>query len=247
MPSVLLPSAAPARTLAERALSRAAGAPLLGDNAVELLIDGEAHYTAWLEAIRGARHRVLLENYIVRNDAVGHAFLDALSERARAGVFVAVLVDWMGCLGQSRGSFWAPLRAAGGHFRGFKPPRWGQSLGWVAITRNATEPAGSAALSRRGKSGSRSPVVRQLSANAASISATAGPCTATPVSRHGGTRRLGSPSHFSLMHTPERKPCIPSTTSTLRWSRLTQPSDCPNRGGLNTRKWPPAAPPGAPN
>src|SRR6185312_9887161 len=101
-------------------------------NAVELLIDGEAHYTAWLEAIRGARHRVLLENYIVRNDAVGRAFLDALSERARAGVFVAVLVDWMGCLGQSRGSFWAPLRAAGGHFRVFNPPRLGQSLGWVS-------------------------------------------------------------------------------------------------------------------
>jgi cardiolipin synthase len=132
MPSALLPSAAPARTLAERALSRAAGAPLLGDNALELLIDAEAHYTAWLDAIRGARHRVLLENYIVRNDAVGHAFLDALSERARAGVFVAVLVDWMGCLGQSRGSFWAPLRAAGGHFRVLNPPRLGQSLGWVS-------------------------------------------------------------------------------------------------------------------
>ena len=127
-----LVSAAPGRALAERALSRAAGAPLLGDNAVELLIDAAAHYSAWLAAIRAARHRVLLENYIVRNDAVGQAFLEALVERARDGVFVAVLVDWAGCLGQSRSSFWAPLRTAGGHVRIFNPPRLGQSLGWIS-------------------------------------------------------------------------------------------------------------------
>lgn len=132
MSSVPLPSAAPARELAERALSRAAGAPLLGDNAVALLIDAAANYSAWLAAIRGARQRVLLENYIVRNDAVGQAFLDALVERAREGVLVAVLVDWVGCLGQSRGSFWAPLRSAGGHVRVFNPPRLGQSLGWIS-------------------------------------------------------------------------------------------------------------------
>ena len=132
MLSAPLPSAAPARALAERALSRAAGAPLLGDNAVELLIDAAANYDAWLAAIRGARHRVFLENYIVRNDAVGQAFLEALVERARAGVFVAVLVDWAGCLGQSRRSFWGPLRAVGGHVRVFNPPRLGQSLGWIS-------------------------------------------------------------------------------------------------------------------
>ncbi len=124
--------ATPSRLLAERALSRAAGAPLLGGNAVELLIDAAAHYAAWLAAIRSAQHRVLLENYIVRNDAVGRAFLDALVERAQAGVFVAVLVDWVGCLGQSRSKFWAPLRAAGGQVRIFNPPRLGQSLGWIS-------------------------------------------------------------------------------------------------------------------
>ena len=124
--------ATPNRLLAERALSRAAGAPLLGGNAVELLIDAEAHYSAWLAAIRGAQHRVLLENYIVRNDAVGHAFLDALVERAQAGVLVHVLVDWVGCLGQSRSRFWAPLRAAGGQVRIFNPPQLGQPLGWIS-------------------------------------------------------------------------------------------------------------------
>src|SRR6202521_4617131 len=94
--------ATPYRLLAEQALSRAAGAPLLGGNALELLIDAPAHFDAWLKAIRSARRRVLLENYIIRDDEIGCAFRDALVERAQAGVMVAVVADWLGCLGQSR-------------------------------------------------------------------------------------------------------------------------------------------------
>src|SRR3974390_860845 len=101
------------RLLAEQTFSRAAGAPLIGGNTVELLIDAASNFDAWLKAIRGARRRVLLENYIIPNDDVGCDFRDALVERARAGVLVAVVVDWLGCLGQSGGSFWASLRAAG--------------------------------------------------------------------------------------------------------------------------------------
>ncbi|HET6554034.1 MAG TPA: phospholipase D-like domain-containing protein [Dyella sp.] len=131
MNSKLLASA-PARLLAEQALSRAAGAPLLGGNSVELLIDAAAHYEAWLAAIRGARQRVLLENYIIRDDVVGHAFRDALVDCAQRGVQVVVVYDWLGCKGQSRDSFWAPLRAAGGQVRAFNPPRFGQPFGWVS-------------------------------------------------------------------------------------------------------------------
>jgi cardiolipin synthase A/B len=122
----------PGRILAEQALSRSAGAPLITGNAVELLIDAQAHFDAWLAAIRGARRRVLLENYIFRNDEVGIAFRDALVERAQSGVFVAVIGDWVGCLGQSRSSFWAPLRAAGGEVRIHNPPQMGSPFGWVS-------------------------------------------------------------------------------------------------------------------
>jgi cardiolipin synthase A/B len=125
-------SPTPNRLLAEQALSRAAGAPLVGGNAVDLLIDAQAHYTAWLAAISHAQQRVLLENYIVRNDEVGQAFRDALIDRARHGVFVAVIVDWMGCFGQSGSSFWKPLREAGGHVQVFNPPQFGHSLGWMS-------------------------------------------------------------------------------------------------------------------
>jgi len=125
-------SAKPLRLLAQQALSRAAGAPLLGGNALELLIDAAAHFDAWLSLIKGAQRRVLLENYIIRDDEVGSAFRDALVERARAGVLVAVVVDWLGCLGQSRSAFWTPLRHAGGQIRVFNPPRLGEPLGWIS-------------------------------------------------------------------------------------------------------------------
>ncbi|MGN6482033.1 phospholipase D-like domain-containing protein [Luteibacter sp.] len=126
------PTAFSTRQFAEQALSRSAGAPLIGGNAVDLLIDAQAHYDAWLKAIAGAKRHVFLENYIIRNDRIGQAFRDALVERARAGVFVAVIADWAGCLGQSRSSFWNPLRQAGGEVRIYNPPRFGSSFGWIS-------------------------------------------------------------------------------------------------------------------
>lgn len=109
------------RPLAEQALSRAAGAPLSTGNRVDLLIDARANFDAWLEAIASARHNILFGNYIFRNDATGRAFISALAERARAGVRVCVLHDWLGCLGQSRARFWQPLRDAGGDVRTYNP------------------------------------------------------------------------------------------------------------------------------
>ncbi|MGA8707043.1 MAG: phospholipase D-like domain-containing protein [Steroidobacteraceae bacterium] len=132
MSATLHTPAIPDRLIAEQALSRVAGAPLQVGNAVDLLIDAAAHFDAWLASIRAAQRRVLLENYIVRDDSVGRAFRDALVERAQAGILVAVVVDWLGCLGQSGSSFWGPLRAAGGQVRVFNPPRLGEPFGWIS-------------------------------------------------------------------------------------------------------------------
>jgi cardiolipin synthase len=122
----------PLRLLAEQAFSRAAGAPLLAGNRVDLLIDAEAAFDAWLTAITGATDTILFENYIFRSDALGHRFLDALVERARAGVQVCVVRDWLGCLGQSSAGFWAPLIAAGGEVRAYNPPRFASPFGWFS-------------------------------------------------------------------------------------------------------------------
>ena len=121
----------PVRRLAAQALSRAAGAPLIGGNTVDLLIDARANFAAWLTALRGARQRILLENYIIRDDDVGREFRAVLVERAESGVRVCVVCDWMGCLGQSRPAFWQPLLDAGGSVRTYNPLHWQNPFGWI--------------------------------------------------------------------------------------------------------------------
>ena len=49
-----------------------------------------------LEAIRGAKQTINFASYIMKSDAVGHEFRDALAERAKAGVQVRVLLDGIG-------------------------------------------------------------------------------------------------------------------------------------------------------
>ncbi len=119
------------RPIAERAFSRAAGAPLVAGNSIGLLLDAEANYAAWLDAIRAARTTVYFENYIIRPDEVGLRFRDALIERANRGVKVRVLLDWLGSLGTPR-RFWKPLLEAGGRVRWHNPPRLDSPLGWLS-------------------------------------------------------------------------------------------------------------------
>ena len=52
------PDPDPARALAEQALSRAAGAPLVPGNAVRLIRDAAENYPAWLDAIEAAGKRI---------------------------------------------------------------------------------------------------------------------------------------------------------------------------------------------
>jgi cardiolipin synthase len=120
------------RLLAEQAFSRAAGAPLVEGNAIDLLIDARATFDAWLAAIRGAQHAVLFENYIFRNDDLGREFRDALVERANAGVRVCVVRDWLGCIGQSSAAFWDPLLEARGEVRVYNRIHWNSPFGWLS-------------------------------------------------------------------------------------------------------------------
>jgi cardiolipin synthase len=117
--------------LLDQALTRAAGAPLIGGNRVRILEDAADHYPAWLEAIRTAERTVFFESYIVHEDERGAEFADALAERARAGVRVRVLYDWMGGLGKTSRRFWQRLRAAGVEVRCFNPLRFRSPFGWL--------------------------------------------------------------------------------------------------------------------
>ncbi len=119
------------RTLAEQTLSRTAGAPLVGGNAVRVLRDAAENYPAWEAAMHAARRTIHVEMYIFHFDAVGRRFVDLLAQKAREGVTVRVAYDWFGCgLSPIRGLF-RPLIDAGGQVRAFNPPSIKTALGWV--------------------------------------------------------------------------------------------------------------------
>jgi cardiolipin synthase len=121
----------PVRQIGERALSRASGAPLVPGNQVRILEDAAGNYPVWLEAIASARRVIYFENYIFEEDEVGREFAEALAERARAGVRVRLVRDWLGTRsGASRG-FWRRLEAAGVDVRCFNPLNLSSPFGWV--------------------------------------------------------------------------------------------------------------------
>ncbi len=79
-----------------RALGVLLGPPVVGGNRVEALQNGDEIFPSMLAAIRGARHTINFESYIYWSGDIGRSFADALAERAKAGVQVRVLLDWLG-------------------------------------------------------------------------------------------------------------------------------------------------------
>jgi cardiolipin synthase len=90
---------------------------------VALLRNSRENYPAWLEAIRSAKRVIHFENFIIADDESGQQFAEALMERARAGVRVRVLYDWLGSATRALPPFWRRLREAGVEARVFNPPR----------------------------------------------------------------------------------------------------------------------------
>lgn len=120
------------RVIADQAFSRTAGAPLIEGNSVGLLKDARQNYPAWLNAIGKAKRHVHFESYIIHEDEAGHEFARALSAKAREGVPVRLLYDWMGGFGKTSRHFWNQLRAAGIEVRCYNPPKLESPLGWLS-------------------------------------------------------------------------------------------------------------------
>jgi cardiolipin synthase len=116
---------------AEQAFWRAAGARLIPGNQARILKDATENYPAWLDAIASARDTIHFESYIIHEDKQGQIFADALSEKARSGVRVRLIYDWVGALNATSNKFWRRLREAGVEVRCFNPPRLDSPFGWL--------------------------------------------------------------------------------------------------------------------
>jgi cardiolipin synthase A/B len=79
-----------------REMSTLLGPAILSGNKVNALQNGDEIFPRMLGAIRTARRTVTFETYIYWSGSTGDEFADALIERARAGVRVHVMLDWLG-------------------------------------------------------------------------------------------------------------------------------------------------------
>ena len=98
--------------------------PATRGNHIELLVDGEATFDAIFTAIDSARDYILVQFFIVHDDALGMKFRDRLVARARSGVKIYFLYDEFGCRNLS-GKWLRILRESGVQVEGFKTTRGG--------------------------------------------------------------------------------------------------------------------------
>lgn len=98
------------------------GPAIIDGNAIVDYQNGAEFFPAMLASIHLAQHSVDMETYIYDSGQITGEFDAALSERARAGVAVHLLADWVGSHESSDRI--DKLRAAGVHFEYFHPLRW---------------------------------------------------------------------------------------------------------------------------
>ena len=106
-----------------RMLGALADAQVHSHNRVEVLTNGEVFYEAELEAIRRARHSINIEAYIFQKGKISRRFVEALIERAAAGVRVNVVLDAIGSFG-TWNSYVKELCDAGGRVEWYHPIKW---------------------------------------------------------------------------------------------------------------------------
>jgi cardiolipin synthase len=99
------------------------GPPFLQGTQVRALLNGDAIFPPMLAAIRAAKVSITFETYIYWSGDIGRTFAEALAERARQGVKVHVLLDWVGSA-KMDDSLVAVMTQAGVQIRRFHPPHW---------------------------------------------------------------------------------------------------------------------------
>lgn len=104
-------------------MSRLLGVPLVESNSIVTLLNGDQIFPAMLDSIRQAQRTITIEQYIWSPGVLSTEFVRALTERARAGVKVHIIVDGIGSMKLKKGNL-ELLLEAGAEFVRFNPPRW---------------------------------------------------------------------------------------------------------------------------
>ena len=107
----------------QRTMGVMLGPVILPGNRFATLLNGDEIFPSMLQAIKGAQKTITFETYIYWSGDIGKAFADALSQRARAGVKVHVLLDWLGSSKMDQ-ALLAEMLDAGAQIRRYHEPQW---------------------------------------------------------------------------------------------------------------------------
>jgi len=95
------------------------------DNKISIITDGHHMLDKLLEDIANARNTINIQYFIIKNDLIGRKFIEALTEKAKQGVEVRLLIDAMGGRQLSkRTACIRELMEAGGQVAFFFPPNF---------------------------------------------------------------------------------------------------------------------------
>ncbi|MEO8201867.1 MAG: phospholipase D-like domain-containing protein, partial [Gemmatimonadota bacterium] len=106
-----------------RSIGTLLGPGILEGNQVQVLLNGDQIFPAMLTAIRGAKRTITFETYIYWSGEIGREFADALCDRARNGVRVHLLLDWVGA-GKIDHAIVKEMRSAGVEVENYRPLKW---------------------------------------------------------------------------------------------------------------------------
>ncbi len=106
-----------------RSMGALLGPAIVQGNHVQTLVNGDEIFPAMLAEVRAAKKSITFETYIYWSGTIGREFSDALSERARAGVRVFVLLDWAGAA-KMEDAYLDDMKKAGVQIEKYHPLRW---------------------------------------------------------------------------------------------------------------------------
>jgi len=106
-----------------RALGALLGPSIVEGNKVDVLLNGDAIFASMLKAIGQAQRSITFETYIYWSETIGREFADALVARARAGVRVHVLLDWVGSAKMEQ-RYLDEMKQAGVEVERYHKPNW---------------------------------------------------------------------------------------------------------------------------
>ena len=107
----------------QKSIGELLGPPLIGGNKITHLKNGDEIFPAMLEAIKSAEKTITFETFIYWSGNIAKEFSNALCERAKSGVKVHIILDWLGSKKIDQDMI-AAMKRSGIFVEHYHPVRW---------------------------------------------------------------------------------------------------------------------------